>query len=354
MSGTSLDGVDAVLADFASHPRIIRTSHGAFPPGLRKTLLSLNEAAHNELHTAASAANDLASLFARSVEALVLDAGADAAGVVAIGCHGQTIRHNPPAGYSLQIVNGALLAELSGITVVSDFRSRDIAAGGQGAPLAPAFHLAVFHSRSANRAIVNIGGMANITYLPSDGGVCGFDCGPGNVLMDAWIHETRRQDYDANGAWAAEGHVLTALLDQLLTHAYFAERPPKSTGRETFNLDLIRRTVGDGERAVDVQATLLELTARTIAGAIEGECAKATEVYVCGGGARNATLMRRLSSVLPGKTIAPTDDLGIDAEWVEALAFAWLAQRAIKGEPETSPMRRALAGARVLGAIYRR
>lgn len=354
MSGTSLDGIDCVIADLTSAPRLVHTRHDAFPPRLRETLLALNTPARNEIHTSALAANALADAYADTAAKLLADAGVRAADISAIGCHGQTVRHNPAEGYSVQLVNGARLAERAGIAVVCDFRSRDIAAGGEGAPLASAFHRAVFGSTPAGRVIVNVGGMANVTSLAPDGRAGGFDCGPGNALLDAWTAEHLRKPYDDGGAWAAQGTVLPEVLEALLIHPYFARRPPKSTGRETFNMDWLRQTLTGTERPVDVQATLLELTASAIAAAVEHDCGDSREVYVCGGGARNAVLLARLAALLPEWTVASTDVLGIEPEWIEALAFAWLAQRALKNEAGNMPAVTGARGSRVLGAIYPR
>jgi anhydro-N-acetylmuramic acid kinase len=353
MSGTSLDGIDAVIADCGERLQLLHSHYQPFQPQLRETLLALNSGdGRDELHRAALAANQLSHAYAAAVRTLLAQAGVRAADIAAIGCHGQTVRHRPEAGYTLQLVNGALLAELTGIAVVCDFRSRDVAAGGQGAPLVPAFHRARFHDPQHHRAVVNIGGIANITDLPPRGAVTGFDCGPGNVLLDAWIMEQSGKSHDENGAWAAQGRVLPALLERLLAQPFFALPPPKSTGRETFDLAWIRRTADGTENPVDVQATLLELTATGIARALHAHCAGATEVYVCGGGARNGALLARLAALLPGCRVDTTDALGVNADWVEALAFAWLARRALRREPGNLPSATGARGPRVLGAVY--
>jgi anhydro-N-acetylmuramic acid kinase len=352
MSGTSMDGIDAVLVDLAAAPQLRHHNHQPFPPQLRDTLLSLNEPGPNELHRAAMAANALSLGYAAAVRTLLAQSGTDAATIAAIGCHGQTVRHNPLEGYTTQLVNGALLAELSGICVVCDFRSRDIAAGGEGAPLVPAFHQALFSRPDRSRAIVNIGGIANITHLPLGGPVTGFDCGPGNVLMDGWIAAHRNLPYDAGGAWAAQGNPLPELLQRLLGNVFFDRPPPKSTGRETFNLRALQKLLTGDERPVDVQATLCELTATAIARALDSHCADATEIYLCGGGARNTRLFHRLAANLAGRRLGLTDELGIPAESVEAAAFAWLAQRTLAAEPGNLPGVTGARGSRVLGAIY--
>ncbi|MBV8464974.1 MAG: anhydro-N-acetylmuramic acid kinase, partial [Burkholderiales bacterium] len=255
-------------------------------------------------------------------------------------------------GYTLQIGNAALLAELSGICVVSDFRSRDVAAGGQGAPLVPAFHQGVFGG-AVHRAVVNIGGIANITDLPANGLVRGWDTGPGNVLMDCWTSRYQGRAYDAGGQWASTGHVSPLLLQAMLSDPYFTALPPKSTGRDLFHIDWLDRMVGNVELPQeDVQATLLELTARSIVDAVLNHAPNAHEVYICGGGARNTALMRRLGDLLAPRTLAGTDTLGLHPDWVEAVAFAWLARQCLKGLPGNLPAVTGARGPRVLGAIH--
>lgn len=353
MSGTSLDGIDAVLLSLDdSKPRLLQHTHQPFSPQLRDALLALNVPGNDELHRAALAANALSLGYATVVGTLLRQAQSTADAVIAIGCHGQTVRHRPDAGYTTQLVNGALLAELTGIRTICDFRSRDIAAGGEGAPLVPAFHKAVFAHPQYARAVVNIGGIANITVLPDQGEVIGFDCGPGNMLMDGWIMAHQGATYDAGGAWAAAGTVLPELQERLLAHEFFERPPPKSTGREMFNLQNLHKTLAGNERPVDVQATLCELTATAIARAIVAHGAAAREIYLCGGGARNDLLRERIAALLPERRVAVTDELGIAAECVEAAAFAWLAQRALAGESGNLPHVTGARGLRVLGAIY--
>lgn len=353
MSGTSMDGIDAALVEFSGKTLKLHTLvHQPFAPQLRGTLLALNKSGDNELHRAAEAANALSLGYAAIVKTLLAQTGTDTKNIAAIGCHGQTVRHQPQLGYTTQLINGALLAELSGITVVCDFRSRDIAAGGEGAPLVPAFHHAVFASPQISRAIVNIGGIANISHLPLNGEVTGFDCGPGNALMDGWIMTHRGLDYDSGGAWAASGRVLPELAQRLLAHDFFSRRPPKSTGRETFNLDWVRSKLSRPEAAEDVQATLCELTAAGIAHALQTHCTDAREIYLCGGGARNEVLLQKIAAMLPDCRVGLTDSLGIAAEAVEAAAFAWLASRTLAREPGNLPRVTGARGPRVLGAIY--
>jgi anhydro-N-acetylmuramic acid kinase len=361
MSGTSLDGIDAVLAAFddpqvagttANAPRLHHSHYQAFDPSLRDALLALQATGDDELHRASLAANDLARAYAAAVCTLLSQTALNAADIEAIGCHGQTVRHRPDLGYTTQLVNAALLAELSGITVINDFRSRDIAAGGQGAPLVPAFHRQLFHSATEHRVIVNIGGIANITDLPPSGTVTGFDCGPGNALMDGWISAHHGQPYDSNGAWAATGIVQDKLYNRLFLSDYFLLPPPKSTGRDTFHLAWLRQALTGAERPQDVQATLLEVTAQGIAQAIRQYCGGAQAVFVCGGGAHNGTLMARLAALLPQQRVTHTGALGLDADWVEALAFAWLARLTVLRVPGNLPEVTGAKGPRVLGAIY--
>ena len=354
MSGTSLDGVDATLVDLGqAQPRLLAKHYLPFDDALKNTLLALHLPDHNELHQAQLAGNQLAQLYARSIPPLLSQAGISAPQINAIGCHGQTIRHCPEQGYTLQVGNAALLAELTGITVVGDFRSRDIAAGGQGAPLVPAFHDHAFRHPATHRVIVNIGGISNLTNLPPGTASTGFDCGPGNLLMDAWCMQHLGKPYDGNGAWAASGRLLPALLEQMLDEPFFALPPPKSTGRDLFNMAWLRGKLRGDERAEDVQATLLELTCRTIAQAIQKHCSGTAEIYLCGGGARNQALHNRLMGLLPGNSIQTTDALGVDSDYLEAIAFAWLAQQTLHGKPANLPQVTGAKHACVLGAIYR-
>ncbi len=355
MSGTSLDGIDAVLAEIGptGQPRLLHTHYLPYPDSLRAQLLALHTPQADEIHLAALAANELARLYAEAVRAL-LD-GIAPGSVRAIGCHGQTLRHRPADGYTLQIGNAALLAELTGITVIADFRSRDIAAGGQGAPLVPAFHARALQHPGIHRVIANIGGIANVTDLPLDSRVRGWDTGPGNMLLDAWIKRHRGDHYDRDGAWAASGSVHPGLLAALAQHPYLQRPPPKSAGREQFNLDWLDATLGTLDKAVDpadVQATLLEFTATSLADAVNRECCGVQELYVCGGGAHNGALMQRIRAHLPNARVASTAALGIDPDWVEALAFAWLARQTLNHEPGNLPAVTGARGERILGAIY--
>lgn len=357
MSGTSLDGVDAVLADISGNNNLhVEQAYSLpYPPALRAEVLALQPVGHNELDRAAILANQLATLYAQAITGLLAQARLAPADITAIGCHGQTIRHAPQAGYTLQIGNLALLAELTGIDVIGDFRSRDIAAQGQGAPLVPAFHQAVFASAQENRVIVNIGGISNITRLSPTLPVIGFDCGPGNMLMDAWIHQHQGHTYDKNGQWAASGQVIPALLQACLTDPYFQAPPPKSTGRELFDLPwLTSRLTAPQYKAEDIQRTLVELTAQSIVQAIEQYCPDTHTLYICGGGAFNPLLVDRLTALASHTVVHSTSALGLPPDQVEATAFAWLAYRFNQRLAGNLPDVTGASGPRLLGALYPR
>ena len=354
MSGTSLDGVDAVLVSFdSSRIECVAAFHLAFDETLRDEALALHAVGHDELHRAALLANRLAHAYAAAVNALkVSHHGTPAKRIRAIGCHGQTIRHAPDQGYTLQLNSPALLAELTGIDVVADFRSRDIAAGGQGAPLVPAFHDAMFRAPDKHRVILNIGGMANLTDLAPGRPTTGFDCGPGNMLLDAWAQLHLGRPLDEDGCWSRQGTTIPALLDQLHSHPFLAAVPPKSCGREQFNPDWLRSQLTGSERAEDVQATLVAFTASAAAEAIRRHCGRPGELYVCGGGARNGALMAALAERLPDCRVATTDFLGLPVDQVEAAAFAWLARRTVHRQPGNLPVVTGARGPRILGTIY--
>lgn len=366
MSGTSLDGVDVALVDFAPDSsavasagqtcKVKHTHFAEYPADLRAELLAIHSPGKNELERSALLANQLSRLYADGVNQLLANTGTHPPQIIAIGCHGQTIRHRPELGFTLQICNPALLAELTDITVVADFRSRDIAAGGQGAPLVPAFHQAVFADEQLHRVILNIGGIANLTNLPNlteeRGVVSGFDCGPGNMLMDAWIQRHLGKPYDESGDWAATGQVIDALLEDLLAEPYFKQSPPKSTGRDLFNIDWLNRYLHPDYQAADVQRTLLELSAQSIAMAVSQYCGQPDEIYVCGGGAHNRLLLQRLQQLLHPVKIGLSDNLGVNVNSVEAAAFAWLARQALNQEPGNLPQVTGATGPRILGAVY--
>lgn len=352
MSGTSLDGVDAVIASFDEAPQLLHSHYQAFETPLRDALLALQTPGADEIHRASLAANGLAAAYTAAVRRVLEAASLTANDIEAIGCHGQTVRHQPAAGYTTQLVNAALLAELTGVDVICDFRSRDIAAGGQGAPLVPAFHQQLFHSAHEHRVIVNIGGIANITDLPVSRAVTGFDCGPGNVLMDEWIGAHLGSTYDRDGAWAASGVILPDLYKYLFLNEFFKYPPPKSTGRDAFAMGWLRQALTGRERPADVQATLLELTAQAIAQATDRYCTQAQAVYVCGGGAHNRALMARLAALMPARHVTTTAVLGLAPDWVEAVAFAWLARQTLLRAPGNLPAVTGAKGPRILGAIY--
>jgi len=357
MSGTSMDGVDGVLAEIAPDraPVMLAQASLSLPAALRASLLALNTPGHDEIHRAALAARELAQLYAQVVAALLYRADDCAANRIrAIGVHGQTVRHCPEQGYTVQINAPALLAELSGIDVIADFRSRDVAAGGQGAPLVCAFHAAQFQGDEPI-AVLNLGGIANLTLLRPGQEPVGFDTGPANVLLDLWCARHIGRTFDENGTWAASGRVLPDLLDVLVhDEPWLALAPPKSTGRDLFNalwLDTRLARYGANPAAQDVQATLQRYTAVTVAQALRGIAPNVVRVLVCGGGARNAGLLRELADCLPCPIVS-TDAAGVPAQSVEALAFAWLAWAHIHRVPAGLPSVTGSRGKRVLGACY--
>nr|ART38012.1 F80 [uncultured bacterium] len=355
MSGTSQDAIDGVLAEFPpdGEPRIRATDSAALTHDVRRQLDALQRPGEGDLGLALQLHHDLGQSFADCALRLLDMAGVLAHAVRAIGCHGQTIRHNPngPAPHSLQIGNCALIAVRTGIPTVADFRSADIAAGGQGAPLAPAFHQAAFASAGRQRAVLNLGGMANVSLLGAD--TSGWDVGPGNVLLDAWAARHLGQPYDAEGRFAAQGTVDPQLLAALLAHPFIARTPPKSTGREDFNLRWLDTVLaGFGNRPpADVQATLAEFTASGVAQALDGR-GEVEEVLVCGGGARNTDLLGRIARRLPARRVETTAAAGVDPQWVEALGFAWLARQRMH---ETALDLGRITGARrpvILGCVH--
>ena len=353
MSGTSLDGVDAVLADFSrSRFRTLGHAHVPFDAALRGDLLALTTTGPDEIERAGRLGRELAERYAQSVAAVLSKASVNAADIRAIGCHGQTVRHRPAQGFTVQIGNPALLAERTGVAVVADFRSRDMAAGGQGAPLVPAFHAVAFGAASEDRAVVNIGGIANITLLPRSAPPLGFDTGPGNCLMDGWAARHLGKPYDANGAWGGGAKPIPALVAKMLGEPYFGMPPPKSSGRELFNDAWLGSLLDGAEDAQSVQASLLELTAESISRAIESASTPVSRLIVCGGGAHNDALMRRLQARLSPRVVESSAAHGLEVDQVEAAAFAWLAWRATEGLPGNVPEVTGAKGPRILGAIY--
>ena len=367
MSGTSMDGVDGVLGSFdaqdgAHTAQVIAHAHVDFAPSLRAMLAALQNSDADEIHREAMAANLLTQCYADCVAQLLAASGTSATSIRAIGAHGQTVRHRPDLGYSRQINNPALLAELSAIDVVADFRSRDIAAGGQGAPLVPAFHQWLFGAASTQRVLANIGGISNISVVAASNDstrpTTGFDTGPGNVLLDYWIAQQRGVAYDAGGAWGASGVVHAGLLAALRDEPFFKLSGPKSTGRDLFNAAWLQHCLAPfGTLDVaDIQATLTELTATTLAAAIHAHAPSATQVYVCGGGAFNSFLMTRLQAALTlygsAASLHSTASLGVPPDQVEALAFAWLARQFTLRESASIAAVTGARGARILGALY--
>ncbi len=362
MSGTSLDGVDGVVARWDAEGRwsgVEAHVQLPFAAALRSELMGLQSSGPDELHRSALAATALAGVYADAVDQLLARTGLHPQDIEAIGAHGQTVRHQPGLhdgiGYTCQINNPSLLAERCGIAVIADFRSRDVAAGGQGAPLVPPFHQAVFGRDDATIAVVNIGGIANLTVLRPGEPPRGWDTGPGNVLMDGWIGRHLGLPYDDNGHWAAQGRVDEALLAHWLSEPYLSRPAPKSTGRDLFHLDWLEAASGPqlrGLAPVDVQATLCELTARTIADDLRRVAPDATELLVCGGGAYNGRLLARLQARLGLLQVRSTDQAGLPPLQVEAAAFAWLARQHLNGQPGNAPAVTGARGPRILGAFH--
>jgi anhydro-N-acetylmuramic acid kinase len=358
MSGTSVDAIDAVLVELnqgsaqqlGSHTRPIK-------PAMREQIFAVSRGENDTVDALCRLDQELGEAFASATLALLSTCSVDASEITAIGSHGQTVRHRPhPATgprYTLQIGDANVIAERTGICTVADFRRRDVAAGGEGAPLVPPFHADVFGRTGQRRAIVNIGGIANVTVLDGHRVVAGFDCGPGNTLLDAWVHRHRGDSFDAHGAWAGEHTADTALLSALMEDAYFHRAGPRSTGPEHFNLAWLEHRLPDDINPGDVQATLAELTVHAIVESL-GEYDMPEALFVCGGGARNTDLMRRLHTRIQDAQIrlGTTDELGIDAEWVEASAFAWLARRTLDHLAGNEPVVTGASGARVLGSVY--
>ena len=359
LSGTSLDGIDAALVRFSPAPALVASHSLKFPGDLRAELLALAVPGDNEIDRLGRADVRLGHLFAQAVNELLTRAKVPSAEVRAIGSHGQTIRHRPggAAPFTLQIGDPNIIAATTGISVAADFRRKDMAMGGQGAPLVPAFHDAIFRQAGKDRVIVNIGGIANITVLPGDASrpVLGYDTGPGNTLLDGWSRRILHEPMDRDGKFAASGRVLPGMLAALRADPYFNQPPPKSTGPEYFSADWLQRHQDQaGELTpADVQATLLALTARSIADSIRQlPGLNRPDVFVCGGGAHNGALMRSLQENLLGSTVAPTDTLGVPGDWVEAMAFAWLARQRLHEKPGNCPLVTGAARPAVLGGLW--
>lgn len=395
MSGTSLDGMDAVLCQFGGEEniqqplRLLASISQDFPPRLREVLLALCQPngvqeltptmgePSSELDWFGWASKEYAEFASDVVNNLLQQSNTDVESVLAIGCHGQTVRHRPQMGFSLQLLDANIIAERTGISVVSDFRRRDMAVGGQGAPLVPAFHQALFATPDSTRVLLNLGGIANITVLPANANlinanpandalvnnssVIGYDTGPANLLLDAWTALHTDKDYDAGGAWAQSGQVVEPLLNQLIEHPFFARTYPKSTGREDFNLAWLQSELQKFDQAsahiryssADVQATLTELTAMSASMQINMfiKAKENSSVYVCGGGALNDYLMTRLQAHLPHCKVETTASLGLNPAWVEAVAFAWLARQTLMGETGNLPAVTGASKGVVLGQV---
>ncbi|QBF83884.1 anhydro-N-acetylmuramic acid kinase [Shewanella maritima] len=357
MSGTSMDGVDAVLVDFAAGvPAFVAAHSEPIPPHILANLQQLCAPANNEINRVGQTDRHVGQLFAKAVNALLEQTGLNSTEIIAIGSHGQTVRHMPnlDPGFTLQIGDANTIAIETGIDVIADFRRKDIALGGQGAPLVPAFHQQVFSQPELDRVILNIGGIANITFLSGDGEtVIGFDTGPGNTLMDAFIQQEKQLGYDENGDWARSGEVHKGLLSQLLSHSYFEMSYPKSTGRELFNNDWLSQQLANFSQIEpqDIQATLLDFTCYSIANDIR-RLTSTGEVIVCGGGALNQALMARLTQILENHKVTTTQSLNIDPKWVEGIAFAWLATRFNHRQTGNLPAVTGASRRAVLGCLY--
>jgi anhydro-N-acetylmuramic acid kinase len=358
MSGTSSDGVDAALVEFAPGPRLHTSHFSAYTASLRTRLLEFAGGRYqgDAVDELGRLDSELGELFATAALVLIDKAGIASTDVHAIGSHGQTVRHRPDGQYrfSMQIADPNIIAARTGIMTVADFRRRDLALGGQGAPLVPAFHSFVFADPGEIRVVINIGGIANITVLPvGNGTVSGFDTGPGNVLMDFWSRRHLHKPHDVNGEFAASGQVNTELLEMLLADDYFARVVPKSTGHEHFNQTWLTARLGDRRLpAADVMATLCELTARSLSDAVNHHAQDAKRVLLCGGGAHNKHLHNRLVKLLPNCTVLSTQAFGVPPDWVEAVAFAWLARETLAGRTGNLPAVTGAERAAVLGAVY--
>ena len=361
MSGTSVDAIDSALVSCADDQvRVLATHQHEIPGATRERIAMLSQSGPDEIERLGPLDRELGRQFAAAALAVVDKAGKRPQQLRAIGSHGQTVRHRPPSGgsginsFTLQLGDPNTIAEITGIMTIADFRRRDIAAGGEGAPLAPAFHAAAFACSSTNRAVVNIGGIANASILQGEQLLMGFDTGPGNTLLDHWIHRHHGKTFDRDGSWSAAGHVVAALLSDLLQHPYLALTGPRSSGKEDFNLAWLDNCLKmhPDLNPTDVQATLAELTATTITNAVAGCGVAVAEIYVCGGGAHNPDLMRRLEQQLAPATLATTAAIGVDPDWVEAVTFAWLAHRTLEGFAGNAPAVTGASGPRVLGGIY--
>ncbi len=361
MSGTSMDAIDAVLVQFNADglPNTVACHTLAFPTLLKADLTAIIQTSWTgSLRHIASLNATLGSIYAEAAEALIQESGIPKEKIHAIGNHGQTIWHQPDdePHFSWQLGDANRISELTGVTTVADFRNRDIAAGGEGAPLVPAFHKAVFSHATKNRVILNIGGIANISLVSPTLDTLGFDTGPGNSLLDSWCLENQNQPYDKGGAWGASGKIIVSLRDELMKDDFFKRGYPKSTGKEHFNLQWLKQHLNSSMKPEDIQATLVEVTALSITAGInlasKSNKLKVDEVYVCGGGSKNLYLMKRLKELIETAVFEKTDAIGVDSDWVEAIAFAWLARQTMLGLPGNLPSATGATNYRVLGAIY--
>jgi anhydro-N-acetylmuramic acid kinase len=360
MSGTSMDGIDAVVVDFSSNsPHLLASHQEPIPNKLQKTLRQLAQPGDDGIDQVGAADIEIGRLLAKAVNNLLHSSGLSSDDIIAIGSHGQTIRHRPDSEtpFTLQIGDPNTIAQLTGITTIADFRRRDMAAGGQGAPLVPAVHANLFQQPDCTRVVLNIGGIANITLLPADGdsAVIGYDTGPGNTLMDSWCRQHINQPYDANGEWAASGQVIKPLLESMLADPYFKRPPPKSSGPEYFSPNWLQQQIATLQQPFthqEIQTTLLELTAQSISQAIQQHHIEIKELLVCGGGVHNQFLMQRLAELLKPTIVSSTADSGVEPDWLEALAFAWLAYRTLNGLTGNLPDVTGADSAVVLGGIY--
>ena len=352
MSGTSMDSIDAVAVIFRKTKLELVACHSIdIPEQVGQSIRRLCHSGEDNIDLYARTDQVLGRLFSQAVNELLASAKISTSQIVAVGSHGQTIRHRPEKGFSIQIGNAHLLAEKTNINVVSDFRNRDIAAGGQGAPLVPAFHDFYFASKFKKRVVLNIGGISNITFLNHNKKTIGFDCGPGNILLDHWIYKNKNLSYDFKGSWARSGSLIPILIERFLQEEYFKKSLPKSCGREQFNLDWIYKHRVESFKSEDIQRTLLELTALTITNAINKFCSNVDEIYICGGGSENNFLIGRLNQII-GLPIHKTEELGLPSQLVESAAFAWLASKTMAKEQNNSPKITGSKGPRVLGITY--
>jgi anhydro-N-acetylmuramic acid kinase len=360
ISGTSMDGIDAALVEFGNHQcNVLATLAAPYPHELRDRLISAAQSpADCTVDMVGHLDQWVGECFRDATNTLLKKQGVASDLVNAIGSHGQTIRHQPRAArpFTMQIGDANIIAAGTGITTVADFRRRDLALGGEGAPLTPAFHQWLFADRGKSRAVLNIGGIANVTLLlPESTTVLGFDTGPGNTLLDAWCRQSRNEPFDNGGAWAESGSVVQPLLNEMLADPYFKLPPPKSTGFEYFNSAWIKSRLaafGEDVAAEDLQSTLAELSARTIALSVLEHAPAIEQLLVCGGGVHNSDLIHRLQSYLSGTSVQSTEEFGLHPDWVEAAAFAWLAKRRIEGKPGNLPEVTGATRATVLGAVF--